>query len=161
MREKILETAGEMFLNYGFKSITMDDIANEMGISKKTIYKYYSNKVDLVDASTEIVKKTIETAITEITEKNLGITLVVEKKRVVGIFTDGDLRRCIGNKMDINNTIIKEVMTINFKSVQADELAIDAAKIMESNKIFTLVVFDSKKAIGVISMHDLLQSGIV
>jgi len=63
--------------------------------------------------------------------------------------------------MDINNTIIKEVMTINFKSIQADELAIDAAKIMESNKIFTLVVFDSKKAIGVISMHDLLQSGIV
>jgi len=72
MREKILEKAGEMFLNYGFKSITMDDIANEIGISKKTIYKYFANKVDLVDASTAVVQKTIETAITEITEKNLN-----------------------------------------------------------------------------------------
>ena len=72
MREKILEKAGKMFLNYGFKSITMDDIANEIGISKKTIYKYFANKVELVDASTEVVQKTIETAITEITEKKLN-----------------------------------------------------------------------------------------
>ena len=48
-----------------------------------------------------------------------------------------------------------------FNYIQSDELAIDAAKIMESNKNFTLVVFDSKKAIDVIPMHDLLQSGIV
>ena len=46
MREKILDTAGNMFLNYGFKSVTMDDIANEIGISKKTIYKYFQNKVE-------------------------------------------------------------------------------------------------------------------
>ena len=72
MREKILEKAGKMFLNYGFKSITMDDIANEIGISKKTIYKYFANKVELVDASTEVVQKTIETAITEITEQKLN-----------------------------------------------------------------------------------------
>ena len=66
MREKILDTAGNMFLNYGFKSVTMDDIANEIGISKKTIYKYFQNKVELVDASTVVVQKTIDTAINEI-----------------------------------------------------------------------------------------------
>ena len=49
MKETILKKAGEIFSKYGFKSVTMDDIANGMGISKKTIYKYYKNKVELVD----------------------------------------------------------------------------------------------------------------
>jgi len=100
-------------------------------------------------------------ALLEITDKNLGMTLVRESDKVVGIFTDGDLRRCISNKLDINQTIIKDVMTSDFKSIKSGDLAIDAAKIMEENKIFTLVVFTSNEAAGVISMHDLLQSGIV
>lgn len=53
MKEKILEKAAEMFLNLGFKSVTMDDIANEMGISKKTIYAHYENKTQLVKACTQ------------------------------------------------------------------------------------------------------------
>ncbi|NHF60404.1 TetR/AcrR family transcriptional regulator [Flavobacteriaceae bacterium TP-CH-4] len=52
MKEKILEKATDMFLNFGFKSVTMDDIANEMGISKKTIYAHFENKTHLVDEST-------------------------------------------------------------------------------------------------------------
>lgn len=52
MQDDILEKAAEMFLNFGFKSVTMDDIANEMGISKKTIYQHYSNKNSLVEATT-------------------------------------------------------------------------------------------------------------
>lgn len=52
MREKILHTAAELFLNYGFKSVTMDDLANEMGISKKTIYTHFKNKTQLVEEST-------------------------------------------------------------------------------------------------------------
>jgi len=52
MKEQILNTATEMFLNIGFKSVTMDDIANEMGISKKTIYTHYQNKTQLVEATT-------------------------------------------------------------------------------------------------------------
>ena len=100
-------------------------------------------------------------ALLEISNKSLGMTLVEENNKIVGIFTDGDLRRCIGNKVDINKTVIKDVMTPNFKSIESKDLAIDAAKAMEDNKIFTLVVFKSDQAIGVISMHDLLQSGIV
>jgi arabinose-5-phosphate isomerase len=103
----------------------------------------------------------LSNALLEITNKNLGMTLVEENNKIVGIFTDGDLRRCIGNKVDINQTVIKDVMTPNFKSIESKDLAIDAAKVMEDNKIFTLVVFKSDQAIGVISMHDLLQSGIV
>jgi arabinose-5-phosphate isomerase len=103
----------------------------------------------------------LSNALLEITNKNLGMTLVEENNKIVGIFTDGDLRRCIGNKVDINQTVIKDVMTPNFKSIESKDLAIDAAKAMEDNKIFTLVVFKTDQAIGVISMHDLLQSGIV
>ena len=103
----------------------------------------------------------LSNALLEITNKNLGMTLVEENNKIVGIFTDGDLRRCIGNKVDINQTVIKDVMTPNFKSIESKDLAIDAAKAMEDNKIFTLVVFNSDQAIGVISMHDLLQSGII
>ena len=100
-------------------------------------------------------------ALLEITEKSLGMTLVEDNNKIVGIFTDGDLRRCRSNKIDINQTLIKDVMTPDFKSIQSKDLAIDAAKVMEDNKIFTLVVFKSDNAIGVLSMHDLLKSGIV
>ena len=72
MKEKILDSAGEMFLNYGFKSVTMDDIANEIGISKKTIYKYFQNKIELVDASIDFVQNTIDKAIREIIELKLN-----------------------------------------------------------------------------------------
>lgn len=72
MKEEILNKSADMFLSYGFKSVTMDDIASEMGISKKTIYKYFSNKTELVDASTISVQETIDNAIEEILQQNLN-----------------------------------------------------------------------------------------
>ena len=110
----------------------------------------------------KVVPDTIlDKALLEITKKNLGITLIVDKTNLVGIFTDGDLRRCINNKVDIQNTKIKDVMTKKFKTINANALAIDAANIMEDNKIFTLVVMDKNKHIGVISMHDLIEARIL
>ena len=53
MKDKILETSNELFLNLGFKSVTMDEIASKLGVSKKTIYKYFKNKTELVDAVTD------------------------------------------------------------------------------------------------------------
>ena len=114
------------------------------------------NAVPKVSADTILDK-----ALLEITKKNLGITLIVEKTRLVGIFTDGDLRRCINKKVDIQNTKIKDVMTKKFKTINSDALAIDAANIMEDNKIFTLVVINKNKHIGVISMHDLIEARIL
>lgn len=66
MREKILIGATEMFLNYGFKSVTMDDIANSLGISKKTIYQHFENKTKLVEASTTHVFQFISQGINDI-----------------------------------------------------------------------------------------------
>lgn len=63
MKEEILHKAAHMFLTLGFKSVTMDDIANEMGISKKTIYQHFSNKNELVEATTEHLFDVISTGI--------------------------------------------------------------------------------------------------
>ena len=100
-------------------------------------------------------------ALIEITDKSLGITLVKNRSKVVGIFTDGDLRRCLNQKIDINSTLIKDVMTKKFIAIEDEALAIDAAEIMESNKVFTLAVMKKDKNVGVISMHDLIQARIL
>ena len=114
------------------------------------------------DAIPKVSQNTIlDKALIEITKKNLGITLVKNKSKVVGIFTDGDLRRCITKKINIQKTMIKNVMTKNFITINSESLAIDAAKIMEKNKIFTLVVIDKGKEKGVISMHDLIEARIL
>tara|TARA_B100000886_G_scaffold274232_1_gene198146 strand:- start:7479 stop:8300 length:822 start_codon:yes stop_codon:yes gene_type:complete len=103
----------------------------------------------------------LDKALLEITKKNLGITLIKEKTKLTGIFTDGDLRRCINNKVDIHKTKIRDVMTKNFKKINSDSLAVDAAKLMEKNKIFTLVVFKKNEYVGVITMHDLIDARIL
>ena len=106
----------------------------------------------------------LKDALMVITEKKLGVTLVSNEKKVIGIFTDGDLRRCLNNEIDLNKTPIKDVMTTNFKSIQSDALAIDAAEIMEKDKIFSLVVNSSTNggnSMGIITMHQLLEAGII
>jgi arabinose-5-phosphate isomerase len=108
-----------------------------------------------------VLNTILSDALIEISEKNLGITLVKKQSKVEGIFTDGDLRRCLNQKIDINTTKIKDVMTKKFKTIEEDALAVDAARIMEKNKIFTLVVMKKNKNVGVISMHDLIQARIL
>lgn len=85
MKEKIIDKATEMFLKYGFKSVTMDDIANDMGISKKTIYKYFINKEVLIIEATQSVEdrvfRTIESVIAQNfnpVEENFQIRKVFE-----------------------------------------------------------------------------------
>ena len=116
-------------------------------------------KAPMVDQNTSL-----KDALIEITEKKLGVTLVSNNKKVVGIFTDGDLRRCLNNEIEINKTLIKDVMTVQFKGIASDALAIDAAEIMEKNKVFSLAVHSSKNengSPGIITMHQLLEAGIV
>lgn len=70
MKDKIIKKATDMFLKLGFKSVTMDDIASEMGISKKTIYKYFCNKEVLIEEGTEVIHLKIHLKIDEIVAKN-------------------------------------------------------------------------------------------
>ena len=69
MKDKIIKKASDMFLRLGFKSVTMDDIAGEMGISKKTIYKYFSNKETLIEEGTEVVHQNIHRMMDDVIAK--------------------------------------------------------------------------------------------
>ena len=118
-----------------------------------------NEKAPMVDQTTSLKE-----ALMEVTGKKLGLTLVLNKKKIVGVFTDGDLRRCLNDEVDINNTLIKDVMTSTFKSIESNALAIDAAEMMEKYKIFSLVVNSSthkEDTIGIITMHQLLEAGMI
>jgi arabinose-5-phosphate isomerase len=105
----------------------------------------------------------ISHALLEMTEKKLGMTIVVEaNNKVIGIFTDGDLRRMLARNLDIHSTPITAVMTPHCTTITADILAAEAMLIMEQKKINALVVVDEQLcAIGALNMHDLIRAGIV
>jgi arabinose-5-phosphate isomerase len=105
----------------------------------------------------------IRHALLEITAKRLGMSTVIDQRgKLMGIFTDGDLRRALDKDSDINTVKIKDVMTLDSKTVTADVLAIEALELMEKYNITVLVVTDvNKKVIGVLHMHDILKSGII
>ena len=146
------------------KGFTKNDFAHSHPAGKLG-KKLITRVEDLMHKGNSIPKVTpntlLDKALLEITKKNLGITLVIDKSKVIGIFTDGDLRRCINKKVNIQNTQINKVMTKTFKTIGSDALAVDAAEIMENNKIFTLVVMKKNKYVGVISMHDLIEARIL
>lgn len=99
----------------------------------------------------------------EMTEKKLGMTAILnDKKQVVGVFTDGDLRRMLEKNLDVHNTRVSEAMTSPCLMIQEDILAAEAMQIMEKNKINALIIVDEfNKLVGALNMHDLLRAGIV
>ena len=98
----------------------------------------------------------------KMTEKGLGILVVLdESKNLSGVFTDGDLRRCINQDKNIKTTKVSEVMSKSTKTINQNVLAFEASKIMENHNIYSLVVMDDDKPIGVLRMHDLLQTGLI
>jgi len=107
------------------------------------------------------VTATLRDALEEITRKGLGMTAIIDSNlKVVGIFTDVDLRRALDKQIDIHTTKITQVMTVASKTITADCLAVDALTIMQNNKITTLLVVDDH-LIGVLHMHDLLRAKVI
>ncbi|WP_102156640.1 KpsF/GutQ family sugar-phosphate isomerase [Coxiella endosymbiont of Rhipicephalus microplus] len=105
----------------------------------------------------------LDEVLVEITKKSLGMTAVIEDNgHLVGVFTDGDLRRTLDKGYDIHRTPIKEVMSKNGITIRPNLLAAEALKIMHENKITSLLVTDEEcYLLGVIHMHDLLHAGII
>ncbi len=102
-------------------------------------------------------------ALVEMTNKGLGMTAVVDgDARLVGIFTDGDLRRALDHRIDVHEARVAEVMTPHGKTVTADMLAAEALQLMETSKINGLFVVDEDdRIVGAFNMHDLLRAGVV
>ncbi len=102
-------------------------------------------------------------ALMEMSRKGLGVVAVVDgQQRLLGVFTDGDLRRAVDQGVDIYHAKVAELMTRGGKTVGPDDLAAEALRLMETHKINALLVVDENKTVvGALNMHDLLRAGVV
>jgi len=101
-------------------------------------------------------------AILEISKKGMGMTAIVRGDQVIGIFTDGDLRRTLEQVADIRTVAIVDAMTKAPRTVQSTQLAVEAVKIMEDHRINQILVVDAQNAlVGALNTHDLMQAKVI
>ncbi len=104
----------------------------------------------------------LKDVIVEISKKRLGATAVVtETNELLGIITDGDLRRMLEKSIAIDTVTAGEIMSSNPKTIEGDALAIDAMELMRNNNISQLIVTNEKQYLGVIHLHDLIKEGLI
>ena len=115
-----------------------------------------NNELPQVSENESIVK-----VIVEISEKRLGVTAVVENSKIIGIITDGDIRRMLTKSTEINHLTAKDIMSKNPKTIQEDAMAIEALERMETNSITQILVTNHDNNYkGVVHLHDLVKEGI-
>lgn len=103
----------------------------------------------------------IKQVIFEISAKRLGVTAVVEDGRVIGIITDGDIRRMLNDRDSIAGVVARDIMTKNPKSIKPTALVVEALHILENHAITQVLVLDGDDYKGVLHLHDILKEGIV
>jgi len=103
----------------------------------------------------------VKEVIIEISEKMLGVTAVMNNDKLVGIVTDGDIRRMLKKYENINGLKAKDIMTTNPKTIGADVLAIKALKEMRANSLSQLLAVDGEEYVGVVHLHNLINEGIL
>ena len=130
-----------------------------------TIGKQLFMKIGELCSSNQVAKvsadSSVNEVIIEISNKRLGATAVVENNKLVGIITDGDIRRMLENQSDWNNFKAFDIMNSNPKSVNDDELASTALKVMQQNNISQIIVVNNGAYIGIVHIHDILKEGVV
>lgn len=106
---------------------------------------------------------TVSEALLEMSKKGLGMTAIVDQHdKILGVYTDGDLRRSLDKNIDVHSALISDVMTKNCRTTTADELAASIVKIMDDHGINGFLVTDEdNRLIGALNMHDILRAGIV
>lgn len=103
----------------------------------------------------------IKEVIVEISEKMLGVTAVVQDQKILGIITDGDLRRMLAKTDDFTALRAQDIMTVNPKTIQASEMAVKAMEMMENHGISQLLVEENGIYKGVLHLHNLIKEGII
>lgn len=114
------------------------------------------NQKPMVSPDTDIAK-----VIVEISEKLLGVTAVVENDKIIGIVTDGDLRRMLSKGTEFTGFKARDIMSTNPKRIDSNAMAVDAMDMMENNGISQLLVEENGKYVGVVHLHDLIKEGII
>jgi len=146
----------------GFRS---DDFArfHPGGALGKKLYLRVSDLYINNEKPEVTANQSLKEVIMEMTRKRLGVTAVTgENKELLGIITDGDLRRMLKNDLTISDNITaSDIMTKNPKTIQADQLAVEALDLLRKNEITQLAVVDNGVYLGIIHLHDLVKEGII
>ena len=127
--------------------------------------KLYTRVRDLIDRNVRPSvdeEENIQNTIINISSHRLGATVVVDKEgNLLGIITDGDVRRMLEKGFSLESLKAKDIMSKNPKSIESDELAIKAFNMMETNKITSIIVLEKEKYVGLVHIHDIIREGIV
>lgn len=131
------------------------------GALGKRLYLRVRDLVDKHELPRVTPSTKIKDVILEISNKRLGATAVIDKDQIVGMITDGDLRRMLESEGNLGQLIAKDVMNSDPKTINANDMAIDALNQLENHGITQiLVVDDKKKYMGIVHLHDLIKEGI-
>ena len=149
-------------------------LLNLKGFSSKDFAKYHPGgslgkklylRVSDITAQNLVPKVSPETDIAntlvEISEKMLGVTAVLENDKIIGIITDGDIRRMLKDHSDIKGLTARDIMSKNPKTIDQDTLAVEALEVLEKNKISQLLAVENGKYSGVVHLHNLIREGIL
>ena len=145
------------------KNFTAEDFAkyHPGGALGKKLLLRVSDMLDTTHKPIVAADSTIKNVIIEISEKRLGVTAVIENEKVIGIITDGDIRRMLNKTENISGLTAQEIMTKNPKTIKSTDMVSDALNILEDFSITQLVVVDNGEYKGVIHLHDILKEGII
>ena len=146
------------------KGFTSDDFAkfHPGGVLGKKLYLRVADLFIKNEKPSVTRNKSLKEIIVEISAKRLGAAAVVdENNNLLGVITDGDLRRLLANDISIDKITAADVMTTSPKTIGAEALAVDALDLMRKKSITQLVVVDDKKYLGFIHLHDLIREGLI
>ncbi|MCZ2458377.1 MAG: KpsF/GutQ family sugar-phosphate isomerase [Chitinophagales bacterium] len=132
------------------------------GTLGKKLYMHVEDLYSLNEKPKVLPNQSLKEVIIEMTKKRLGATAVVdEQNNLIGIITDGDLRRMLEQNSDIEKKQAKDIMTTTPKTITADALAVEALDLMRKKEITQLIVVEKGKYSGFIHLHDLIKEGLI
>ena len=146
------------------KGFTSEDFAKSHPggkLGKKLTLRTKDLMIPIKKAAVVKDTETIKDLIFEVSEKKQGIALVKKGAAIVGVFSDGDLRRQLQKNIQIDKVKLSSVLTKKFKTINSEELVVKAAEKMKSFKVYTLVVEENKKVVGILTMHDILEANVI
>ena len=129
-------------------------------LGKKLLLRV-KDMLDTTHAPSVSPDASVKKVIMEISEKRLGVTAVIENNVVIGIITDGDIRRMLSNRDTFADLTARDIMTQHPKHISSNLLVSEALNVLENNAITQLVVIDNQEYKGILHLHDILKEGIV
>ncbi|PSG86561.1 KpsF/GutQ family sugar-phosphate isomerase [Aurantibacter aestuarii] len=145
------------------QNFTSNDFAkyHPGGALGKKLYLRISDLSQVNEKPQVTANTSLKDVIIEISEKRLGVTAVLEDNKVIGIITDGDLRRMLSKTDDFKHLTAKDIMSSNPKTISEKAMAVDAKEVFETHEISQLVVVNQNGYAGIVHVHDLIKEGIL